>query len=86
MPDTVVSVSSPAAAPAAKRKGPRGKVVIYPNWCKGCHICVDFCPTEVLAFIPSQEYPLVQQPEKCTACHFCDTHCPDFAIIVRSIE
>ena len=58
------------------------------NWkfCKGCRICVEFCPTGVLAFIPSQEHPHVLHPEKCTACHWCDTHCPDLAIVVQAIN
>lgn len=70
--------------PAAK-KGPRGQVLIYARWCKGCHICASFCPTGVLEMHESGDFPVVVQPEKCTACHFCDTHCPDLAIVVRHI-
>ena len=67
------------------KKGPRGQVTIYANWCKGCGICVAFCPTEVLA-LDDDDHPVVVYPEKCTACHWCDTHCPDLAIIVTKIE
>ena len=67
-------------------RGPRGQVVIFPNQCKGCRICVEFCPTGVLEFIPTQEHPVVAHPEKCTACHWCDTHCPDLAIVVKKLE
>lgn len=67
------------------RKGPRGQVIVFGNWCKGCGICVAFCPTGVLA-LDSDDHPVVVQPEKCTACHWCDTHCPDLAIIVKKIE
>jgi NAD-dependent dihydropyrimidine dehydrogenase PreA subunit len=74
-------------APAARlHGGPRGAVRIYATWCKGCHICVEFCPTKVLAMDPNGDYPIVVAPEKCTACHFCDTHCPDLAISVRKID
>ena len=74
------------AAPAAPtKKGPRGQVTIFSNWCKGCSICVNFCPTGVLV-LDEDEHPVVAYPEKCTACHWCDTHCPDFAIIVKKIE
>jgi len=62
---------------------PRGEVLIYAKWCKGCHICVEFCPTKVLAFDQRKQIPVVVAPEKCTGCHFCDTHCPDLAIVVR---
>jgi 2-oxoglutarate ferredoxin oxidoreductase subunit delta len=67
------------------KKGPRGQVLLYARWCKGCHICVSFCPTGVLEMHESGDFPVVAQPEKCTACHFCDTHCPDLAIVVRRI-
>lgn len=76
-------VEKPADIPA--RKGPRGQVLLYARWCKGCHICVSFCPTGVLEMHESGDFPVVVQPEKCTACHFCDTHCPDLAIVVRRI-
>jgi 2-oxoglutarate ferredoxin oxidoreductase subunit delta len=68
------------------RKGARGEVRIFSLWCKGCQICVAFCPTNVLAMHANGDYPIVVAPEKCTACHFCDTHCPDLAILVKKIE
>jgi 2-oxoglutarate ferredoxin oxidoreductase subunit delta len=68
-----------------KRKGPRGKIIIFGTWCKGCGICVAFCPTGVLA-LDSNGHPVVVAPEKCTACHWCDTHCPDLAIVVQKID
>ncbi|HNT25216.1 MAG TPA: 4Fe-4S binding protein [Anaerolineales bacterium] len=80
---TVEKTDTPAAAPQAK-KGPRGQVTIFANWCKGCGICVAFCPTGVFA-LDDTDHPVVVHPEKCTACHWCDTHCPDFAIVVKKI-
>ena len=68
------------------RKKPRGEVKLYATWCKGCNICVEFCPTKVLAMHPSGHHPMIVAPDKCTACHFCDTHCPDFAIVVRKLD
>jgi len=67
------------------KKSPRGQVTIFGNWCKGCGICVAFCPTGVLA-LNADDHPVITYPEKCTACHWCDTHCPDFAIVVKKIE
>jgi 2-oxoglutarate ferredoxin oxidoreductase subunit delta len=83
---TEVSSALKPVPVAAARKGPRGEVKIFATWCKGCHICVEFCPTKVLAMHPNGHYPIVIAPEKCTACHFCDTHCPDLAIVIRKIE
>ncbi len=88
MSDVLVPGVKPAepAQPASKlKKGPRGQVIIFGMWCKGCRICVDFCPTGVLAFQDEGETPIVVAPEKCTACHWCDTHCPDLAIVVKKI-
>jgi 2-oxoglutarate ferredoxin oxidoreductase subunit delta len=63
----------------------RGQVVIFGLWCKGCGLCVEFCPTGVLA-LGEDDRPVVVQPEKCTACHWCDTHCPDLAIVVKHVK
>jgi 2-oxoglutarate ferredoxin oxidoreductase subunit delta len=74
------------ASDKQSRKGPRGEVTVFATWCKGCNICVTFCPTHVLAMHSSGNYPIVVEPESCTACHFCDTHCPDLALVVKKIE
>ncbi len=78
--------SAPSATSKTAPKVPRGEVTIFATWCKGCYICVEFCPTKVLAIRPNGSRPVVVAREKCTACHFCDTHCPDLAIRVRKIE
>ena len=67
------------------KTGPRGELTIYATWCKGCHICVEFCPPKVLEINPTDDHPVIAHPERCTACHFCDTHCPDLAIVVRKL-
>ena len=68
-----------------KKHLPRGRVVVFPNWCKGCDLCIEFCPQGVLAHQPGTNVVVVH-PEKCTACRWCELHCPDFAIFVRDIE
>ncbi len=69
-----------------KRKMPRGRVTVFPNWCKGCGLCVEFCPTKVLEEQGNGGSVIVAHPEKCTACRWCELHCPDFAIFVVDIE
>jgi len=83
---TELPTVAPAVRNAATSKGPRGEVILYATWCKGCQICVEFCPTHVLAMDANGNHPIVVAPDKCTACHFCDTHCPDLAIVVRKLE
>ena len=63
-------------------KGPCVEVRVFHNWCKGCGLCIAFCPQNV--FDESDNgHPVVSRMEDCTACLWCYLHCPDFAITVR---
>jgi 2-oxoglutarate ferredoxin oxidoreductase subunit delta len=69
----------------SKPTRPRGRVTIFGTWCKGCGICIEFCPQGV--FVPNgQGRPIIAHPDKCTACNWCEMHCPDMAITVRRLE
>ena len=62
----------------------RGKVLITKEWCKGCELCIEFCPKDVLArskdFNPKgYHYPVVVNDE-CINCRLCVTVCPEYAI------
>ncbi|MCL4478219.1 MAG: 4Fe-4S binding protein [Deltaproteobacteria bacterium] len=48
--------------------------------CKGCEICVVYCPEDVLAMKDS--LVTVVNINKCTGCLRCELFCPDFAIYV----
>ncbi len=63
--------------------GKKGKVTIdvIVNYCKGCEICVYFCPEKVLAM--KKEIAEVIDISKCTKCNICEILCPDFAITVE---
>lgn len=57
--------------------------------CKGCGICIEFCPMKVYDL--SEElsergvrYPLPKRCEKCTGCQLCEIMCPDMAIEVEN--
>lgn len=79
--------SSAVQASGAKRAGAkrrRGHVTVFGTWCKGCGLCIEFCPQGVFK-ANGQQRPLIVYPERCTACHWCDTHCPDLAITVRRL-
>ncbi|MGD2145392.1 MAG: 4Fe-4S binding protein [Anaerolineae bacterium] len=68
-----------------KRRMPRGRVTVFPNWCKGCNLCVEFCPGHVLDQGEDGRV-IVAHPENCIACHSCELRCPDFAIFVQEIS
>ena len=58
-------------------------IVINKDFCKGCGICVAFCPTHVLE-LGEDEKAFVKRLEDCTACGLCEMRCPDMAIEVQT--
>jgi 2-oxoglutarate ferredoxin oxidoreductase subunit delta len=68
-----------------KVKKRRGQVTLFPNWCKDCAICVEFCPKDVLELGENGQV-VIARPEECNACRWCELHCPDFAIFVTQID
>jgi 2-oxoglutarate ferredoxin oxidoreductase subunit delta len=74
-----------SGATKRSRSRPRGHVTIFGTWCKGCGICIEFCPQGVFE-ANGQGRPVVVHEHKCTACHWCDIHCPDMAITVRRLD
>ena len=64
------------------------RIEVNELYCKGCALCVDACPVNIIALdterINAKGYHpayLVDQPA-CTGCTSCATMCPDMAITV----
>jgi 2-oxoglutarate ferredoxin oxidoreductase subunit delta len=61
------------------------QVHIIESRCKGCGLCVAFCPRGVLKM--SEKFnqkgyhpPYVEDSSACVGCNFCEEVCPEFAI------
>ena len=57
--------------------------LITPDWCKGCGICVAFCPKSVLALDDSDKVIPVRADD-CICCKLCELRCPDLAIEIET--
>jgi 2-oxoglutarate ferredoxin oxidoreductase subunit delta len=66
---------------------PQGQVYLIPERCKGCNLCIHFCPKQVLIQSPKTNTKGYHYPEiaagkehDCVNCEFCAMVCPEFAI------
>ena len=55
--------------------------------CKGCGLCVYYCPQEVLGLSDRRNakgYNVAEvvEPDNCVSCRLCEMSCPDLAIFV----
>jgi len=60
-------------------KKEKKRPVFNREWCKGCEICVEFCPEDALA-MDEMEKAHLAHPDRCNGCGMCELHCPDLAI------
>jgi 2-oxoglutarate ferredoxin oxidoreductase subunit delta len=64
-----------------KAKSKLKEHIINKEWCKGCGICVHFCPKEVLD-LDEDEKVDIKNASDCICCKLCEIRCPDLAIEV----
>ena len=60
-------------------------LLIQRSWCKGCRICVTFCPKKVLE-LDSEDKVYMKYPEKCIYCKLCELRCPDLVFEIKEVE
>lgn len=67
-----------------------GDIVIDSEKCKGCEVCIDACPQEVLSItekVNGKGYHYsVAVTDACTGCANCAIVCPDAVITVYRIK
>jgi 2-oxoglutarate ferredoxin oxidoreductase subunit delta len=77
----------------AEQRIPRGRIYLIPERCKGCKMCVHFCPRQVLEESPETNAKGYHIPRiadgreaACVHCEFCLLICPEFAIFTTELE
>ena len=66
-------------------KKKKRKRTVNVEWCKGCGICVAFCPKGVMDLDESEKAAIVR-PDDCIDCGLCELRCPDLAIESEETE
>ena len=69
----------------------RFKVLFNKEECKGCELCISFCPKKILGLDPEVNskgyHPAgIINEEECIGCRSCATMCPDCCITIQEIE
>jgi 2-oxoglutarate ferredoxin oxidoreductase subunit delta len=69
----------------------RGAVVVDNEGCKGCGLCVEACPEDVLRLnreVNSRgyHYSYMENPEQCIGCSNCGVVCPDTCITIYRMK
>lgn len=65
----------------------KGAIVVDIEGCKGCEVCVDACPTQVIGMHEQvngkgYHYAYMANADACTGCTNCAIVCPDGVITV----
>ena len=69
----------------------RGAIVIDIEGCKGCELCVEACPTNVILMEKKvnkkgYHFAYMEYPDNCTGCSNCGIICPDGVITVYKVK
>ena len=64
-------------------EGPRFMAVIDENWCIGCTLCLDACPTDAIAGVNKRMHTVIEA--HCTGCELCIPVCPVDCIALEPV-
>jgi 2-oxoglutarate ferredoxin oxidoreductase subunit delta len=67
---------------------PKGRIEVNVDHCKGCELCIEACPLDLLELdasninVKGYQPMRIHTPEKCIGCMNCALMCPDAVITV----
>jgi 2-oxoglutarate ferredoxin oxidoreductase subunit delta len=70
----------------------KGKVTFNEDICKGCELCVQACPVNIINMdtdrinIKGYHPATIDEMDKCIACGNCAITCPDSVITVERLD
>jgi Na+-translocating ferredoxin:NAD+ oxidoreductase subunit B len=69
--------------PANGVEGPRTVAVIDENWCIGCTLCIEVCPTDAILGTNKRMHTVIEP--YCTGCELCVPVCPVDCIALENV-
>ena len=70
--------------PANGLEGPRAVAIIDENWCIGCTLCIDACPTDAILGSNKLMHTVIEP--HCTGCELCLPVCPVDCISMENVS
>ncbi len=64
-------------------EGPRATALIDENWCIGCTLCIDACPTDAIIGTNKMMHTVIEP--HCTGCELCIPVCPVDCIAMENV-
>ena len=64
-------------------EGPRATALIDENWCIGCTLCIDACPTDAIIGTNKMMHTVIEP--HCTGCELCIPVCPVDCISLENV-
>ncbi|TXH86730.1 MAG: RnfABCDGE type electron transport complex subunit B [Rhodoferax sp.] len=71
-----------ALAPECGTEGPRTLAFIDEDWCIGCTLCIDACPTDAIVGTHKRMHTVIEP--YCTGCELCIPVCPVDCIVLEN--
>ncbi|MEI8157108.1 MAG: RnfABCDGE type electron transport complex subunit B [Burkholderiales bacterium] len=68
--------------PTFGQEGPRSVVYIDEDWCIGCTLCIDACPTDAIIGSNKRMHTVIER--FCTGCELCLPVCPVDCIVLEN--